>query len=781
MKKVRIKYNPYRIITEITVDGKTPKSNSALNVHNFRLQEWIEKLPQILIDEYRDSNFEIDFIGTEADYNDVVASIESFGPNINAKCTLHPTPNINEVEATVDKIFAEIQGNDKVPELKSPAITEAFEKAKNSRFEVNVVATMSSGKSTLINALLGQQLMPAANEATTATIVKIVDTESDHFSAVAFDKSGNKIAELDSVTLEGMKSLNSDERVSTVELRGKIPFVKTTGMNLVLVDTPGPNNSRDKRHEEMTYSMIANSDKSLVLYVMNGTQLGINDEKEFLDYICRQMANGGKQSRERFIFAVNKMDSYRPWPKYDGTGCIPRALTDAQKGLEDRGIINPNLFPVASLPALQLRELTDEQEDEDEDIPELEAFRKRSNKYDEMQFEKYYEYSNLPQSARRFIGDTLDKLESFIKNEEDEDSQSYVQSSKSITEIHTGIVSIEQAISMYVNKYARTQKVKDLVDAFNGKLEEMATIASLQDEIANDKKKAAELAQQITKIKKNIESARNAKTLSKEIDKIDLTTDIQREISNYMESVRNQINKMMSGKSRIEKSKAMSMCTDLEKQCRALSTQIKVEIEKILDKAYKSTLTKIINEYKKYLAELNLGLNTNALAFNPVNLVSASLANLSQIIEDNTDTVDEGSYKTATRRIEGGFLRQAANILSYGLIDEYKTETYQKWVSKPVKYVEMSEVAQDYLDPFLRSLNDTKKNALEHVQKETIRLKEHLQKELTKIDNVLDDKLNALSQTEADSKAKAAEIAENEAKLQWLKQIQQKVKNIIEF
>lgn len=56
MKKVCIKYNPYQVTTEITVDGQAPKANSALNVTNFRLQEWVERLPQILIDEYRDSN-----------------------------------------------------------------------------------------------------------------------------------------------------------------------------------------------------------------------------------------------------------------------------------------------------------------------------------------------------------------------------------------------------------------------------------------------------------------------------------------------------------------------------------------------------------------------------------------------------------------------------------------------------------------------------------------------------------------------------------------------------
>ena len=178
--------------------------------------------------------------------------------------------------------------------------------------------------------------------------------------------------------------------------------------------------------------MIANSDKSLVLYVMNGQQLGINDEKIFLDYICQNMKEGGKQSRDRFLFALNKMDSFRPNTNYDGEGCIEKALDAAKKGLEDRGIYNPNLFPVASLPALQIRT---KNEDEDEDASELDGFRKRTVKYEDMSFENYYDYTHLPQTARQCI-------ENWVATQKGDE----------LVEIHTGIPSVELAISQYVNK-----------------------------------------------------------------------------------------------------------------------------------------------------------------------------------------------------------------------------------------------------------------------------------------------------------------------------------------
>ena len=753
MKKVKIKYNPYIVETEITVDGQKPKANSALNVGKKRLQEWVEKLPQILLDEYRDSNVIIEFTGTVSDYEDIESVFNVYKDKISATCNFHKTADITDVERTIDKIFENIK-NGPVAELKDKKIIQAFEKAKDSKFEINVVATMSSGKSTLINALLGQQLMPAANEATTATIVKIIDTDQDHFSAIAYDKSGQIVKKLDNVTLEDMQALNADVKVSTVEIKGKIPCVSSVGMKLVLVDTPGPNNSRDKSHEEMTYKMIADSDKSLVLYVMNGQQLGINDEKIFLDYVCQSMKDGGKKARERFIFAVNKMDAFSPDPQDDGPECITKALDNVKAGLEDREIYNPNIFPVCSLPALQKRA-----EMKGTRARALRDFVEMCEEYDVMHFENYYKYNNLPQTVRN-------RIENFKVQMGEDDA----------IEIHTGIVSVEQAIAQYINKYARTTKVFDLVQSFNEKLNELAAVAHLEDAIRNDKNAKAEIEKQISKIKANIQSAQNAQNRSKTIDEIDLTSVVKAQVKTYMTEIKIKLSKMLDGDSKVEKIKAKQQCTEIEKECKAISVQIKVQIDKILETAYKETITKIVDEYKRYLADLNIGVNTNALSFNPANLVSGSLADLSSIIDDNTETVDESYYDDKYKWVPSK--KKWYNPFSWfneGAHWEGKT------IEKYTDYVDMRVVTSSYIKPFQRSLDQTQKDAIEHVNSETQRLKDYLKSELAKIDKVLNQKLDALSKTEADNKAKAEEIAIKEKNLKWLESIQNQVNNIINF
>jgi len=46
MREVFIKYNPYKVVTEITIDGQELKKNSKLNFEDRRLQEWVESLPE---------------------------------------------------------------------------------------------------------------------------------------------------------------------------------------------------------------------------------------------------------------------------------------------------------------------------------------------------------------------------------------------------------------------------------------------------------------------------------------------------------------------------------------------------------------------------------------------------------------------------------------------------------------------------------------------------------------------------------------------------------------
>ena len=71
MKNISIIYNPFLLSTKFTIDGKKPRNNSSLDFPKQRLQEWAEKLPEILDKEYGDKNFSVEFTGTLDDFSDL--------------------------------------------------------------------------------------------------------------------------------------------------------------------------------------------------------------------------------------------------------------------------------------------------------------------------------------------------------------------------------------------------------------------------------------------------------------------------------------------------------------------------------------------------------------------------------------------------------------------------------------------------------------------------------------------------------------------------------------
>ncbi|MDR1090181.1 MAG: dynamin family protein, partial [Prevotella sp.] len=507
MKEVFIKYNPYKVETEITINGKPPKENSALNVKDRRLQEWIEDLPKILRDEENANEFKLTFQGTIPDHEDILSVITS-AKNIRVEYShIPPKEKIQEKIGLISDIFSDIV-NWPFKELNDDAMKHAFELAMTSDFEVDVVATMSAGKSTLINALLGRKLMPSKQEAYTAVITRIKDNDSNQYTAVVYDKDNNEIERQNNLTLDIMSRLNSSTQVSTIKIEGDIPFVTNGDVSLVLVDTPGPNNARDPAHFETTHGMLTKSSKTLVLYILNAGQLSVNDDSTLLNKVSDSMKVGGKQSKDRFLFVVNKLDEYRK-----GEDSIESALQKTRSYLEEKGIENPNIYPAAAFPALDIISfLAKDNTMLEDDIDEMEMKVKKFNRNEEFHFDSP-KYVALPPSVCGEINNVLETA----KREEDKYSEALV---------HTGIVPLEKAIDFYVNKYARTAKIKNVVATFEKKLEETRSFESLKENIAGNKKEQAKIKHQIEEVEKRLADGKNARKYKDEVNKVDMSAPV---------------------------------------------------------------------------------------------------------------------------------------------------------------------------------------------------------------------------------------------------------------
>ena len=344
---------------------------------------------------------------------------------------------IKELENIVSNLNQQIDHVEKHRKqliAKKELLVEQIRKQEEMFKPINVycISTMSSGKSTLINAMLGEKLIPAYNQACTATITRIKDNDKKGYKATAFDKDDNVLEKLDRLDYNIMSRLNMDDNVQEVHIDGDIPFVSSKDTNLILVDTPGPNNFRNSDHLKTIFKAIENSPESIVLYIINSAQIGIIDDNVLLDKIAKAMKNEGKRSHDRFIFVVNKMEVYDP--KIES---IPDTLDAVREYLKDKDIENPNIYPASAFTALGIRTLLSVPGIESIDLDDLDdamfktmGLRRKLNRNRSLHLE---EYAPLPKAKKEKIKAELIKAE----ETNDENKQAL---------IHSGIPSIEAAI-----------------------------------------------------------------------------------------------------------------------------------------------------------------------------------------------------------------------------------------------------------------------------------------------------------------------------------------------
>lgn len=755
MREIFIKYNPYRLETSITIDGEVPKQNSRLNFGDRRLQEWIEELPEILFEECSSRDFKMTFHGTVLDYEDVEAMTREAKKNgLNIDLKHIPAKEVSDKEAAIDEIFDEIQSGP-FDELKQPDVVKAFNMAKSSDFEVNVVATMSAGKSTLINALLRQKLMPAKQEACTATITEIKDNDADHFMAKIYDNNGNLMQTHPELSFEIMDSLNSNPEVSKIHVEGNIPFVTSEDVSLVLVDTPGPNNSRDPEHKAATYRMLSESSKTVVLYILNATQLAVNDDYNLLSHVADSMKVGGKQSRDRFIFVVNKLDDFKK-----GEDSIEAAITKVRDYLSDNGIENANIYPASALTALNIRTILAESDDDDDDDEVYEAKGKvrKFNRNPEMYFETL---APLTPSVRGEIETRLANARSSHDTYEE-------------ALIHCGIVPIEMAIKMYVQKYAKTAKIKNIVDTFSKRLESAKSFETTKQEITENQDKQKEILANIEVIKKKLASGKDAKRFKSRIEQINYDSEIRKMANNVIMVAQKKITEQLSSSdTKISKREAEELCRQFARFADNLQAEVQVKLEELIGNHVHKSATDLLEEYRKKISELAQDVNVGNVSIDPFELMAGDIStDVSSLINNLTETervkVDEVWVENTSKKW-------------YKPWTWFQEKGHWKDVYEDKEYVDGTKLAQRFFAPIQEQLYENSNNAIEYAKVQTKKIKQDFSKKFVELDTVLKKKLQELEDCANDNKNVERRIRESQVKLKWLEEIQIKTKAILDI
>lgn len=191
------------------------------------------------------------------------------------------------------------------------------------QYKIAVVANMSAGKSTFINALFGDSILPAYSHATTDCPIYIYsDDNPENDKAIVEFTDDKKTIELakDIVQKEikfyAQKDSNTLEEkyknVKKIDLHWDFHILQNSekfDTDFVLIDTPGPNNTDEHsfKHSETTKNIILN-EADMLLYLFDYGQIDANLElnENNLWGLIKQRKE--KNPNFEIFFIINKID-----------------------------------------------------------------------------------------------------------------------------------------------------------------------------------------------------------------------------------------------------------------------------------------------------------------------------------------------------------------------------------------------------------------------------------------------------------------------------------------
>lgn len=198
--------------------------------------------------------------------------------------------------------------------------------------ETNIVftATMSTGKSTLINAIIGKNIAPSMSIACTSNIANFKSSPIKINFINYSDKDGLKLY-LDSTDTKKLIGNSNYCYVNTYF------YSEISKKRVNIIDTPGVNYSEDKSHSEITKNELKNREIDILVYVTSILTWGTNDEYEYLRFIKENVRY------KKMIVIINKVDEIKI---EDST--VDENISNAKKYLLKLDLKNLTICPLSA-------------------------------------------------------------------------------------------------------------------------------------------------------------------------------------------------------------------------------------------------------------------------------------------------------------------------------------------------------------------------------------------------------------------------------------------------
>ena len=537
MKKIEISYNPYKMKTKMKIDGvDVCQSSDYSDIKKFieqgtPLQTWIEPITYLgwdgFVNEISDpeNNDEVGIIfsGRKIDFQDLQRAIEEQ----NAKRSERTRVRYHyEHKKVLDDKKLSQNIEEVVHELKSDRFRELVEQrtatdlneryrdldknykaAKENEFLIVFAGVYSSGKSTLLNALMRHDILPTSNDTCTSKNCKIKHNPSlgSKVALTCYDEDKNIIGERqifesdtecaeEFLKISPLKETDIQEQyvsVSTIELELDLSHlypesVSADKFRIVLTDTPGMDSSKSSengvnRHADTALEAITDDSKPMILLCVGANGYESKSIGEFMSKIIEQSKQEESGFNDRFLFLMNKCDAmeykrkngespentkkrfaeYLTAPKRWEIGTGEKEL---QQIAEDASHFVPRIFMTTARVAYAIQKKAFEY-DRDKDDIELKALWRDYRDFKDDICDKdpdflLSQYCDIPNYRKREIATEFEEA-----LEKDNEVRA--------TELQCGVVSVEYAIRDYIERYAYPIKVRALLETFEAILDDV--------------------------------------------------------------------------------------------------------------------------------------------------------------------------------------------------------------------------------------------------------------------------------------------------------------------
>ncbi|MBO5354610.1 MAG: dynamin family protein [Clostridia bacterium] len=759
-----IDYNPYLVTCTFYKNGRKigdktkigSKANQRLQILLSPSTNW-EGLLSEIAKVCNDTQIRITFKGRKIDFEDLLYSVDKYSGEVKFECVLEEGKNETAIMSELDAIITDIKKK-KLPQFEEldssgRGVFGAYEEAKNGIFEVSVIATMSSGKSTLINSLLHTELLPSENKACTATIARIFDNDQmDGYEAECYDASKEVVYPRSPINSEMIRAYNADESVQYIDIEGSIPSIPSNKIRLCLIDTPGPNNSRNENHERLTRSIIKRTN-SVILYVMNATQIGINDDHQLLYDISNEMKRAGKQSRDRFIFVINKCDALDE----EKGETIDKLLRDIREYLKGFGIEDPTLIPTSARLALLIRKNRKGDKLSRKERIELDSVEDFIDS-ELLHFEKY---ATLTPSVRVQLERQISE---YHTDEDTYDLEALV---------HTGLPVVEATISEYIDKYAYPIKINDAIKNILNLITELNMKGRFEQSIASDSELLERVREQIKRARvKRTQGDSISQDFKKKIKMLKLDTIDQGEEQFKVEMELQAFSKEFDGKERVDKIIADQLIAEFQRKLNGYQKICESRLQRDIDEQFFLRCNELLEEYSRVVSSILEDIEIEGFDFEKVSsLGEIKITSIDEIVRSN----QQDRYREETRWKDNP---ERAGFLGFFKFWKPRRISYTESVKDGVD-INVRNVIVDILAEFSYAMKANIAQIFAQAEQQINAYKQAFNDNIDRLDAKIDEILHQLEQDILRSEEIKQKVKSDEETLKWISDIERRISTLL--